>query len=452
MSETCFVLFPELKHCTIRTAIVCLDSLLGQLKRKDPDAAIEKIVFGNDFKLQIRVAKNYSGVNYTGFLSERQERRQASCVLPENSSVSFVINEMEKLKRQLYPWILQRGWYSVESINFQNNLFVIERSKQIMTTEKLHKTLFPNQPPSKLLLIDGSNLLCEGYYATTKDGKDPYRNAAGVYTNGVFAMTKRLLWLLRDYRPTHVAICWDVSRDSLFRCQLYPHYKGLRDEKPTALKEQYETAWRLFEKMGIYQAKVESYEADDLMGTLARRWSEEVGDPCYLVSNDHDLYQLLNENVSILQRQRKGQGDHLYTKDDFIQEHSMDPHQWIDVKALLGESGKSSDNIPGVKGVGEAAAFPLIRQYGSIEELYNCIHELEGTPFKRYIKPLLQDSEMAALSKQLVRIVTDVSELQHVRMDTLKLSVNKSAMIHAFKALEFHSIINDIVEGRYRAS
>jgi 5'-3' exonuclease len=263
-------------------------------------------------------------------------------------------------------------------------------------------------------------------------------------------MVRRLLWLLRDYRPTHLAICWDVSRESLFRRQLYPEYKGLREKKPASLEEQYETAWQLFEKMNIPQFKVQGYEADDLLGTIAQRWKEEVGDPCYLVSSDHDLYQMLDENVSIL-RYKKGQGDGLYTRSDFVKEYGIEPRQWIDVKALLGEPGKG-DNIPGVKHVGEDGAFPLIQQYGCIENLYNNIHELEGTKFKRYIKHLLRDSETAAISKKLVRIVTDVPELQSTQMDELTLRIDKAAMIGEFQRLGFKTILNEIAEGKYKAS
>ncbi|MED0726595.1 5'-3' exonuclease H3TH domain-containing protein, partial [Aneurinibacillus aneurinilyticus] len=139
-------------------------------------------------------------------------------------------------------------------------------------------------------------------------------------------------------------------------------------------------------------------------------------------------------------------------KADFMKEFSIEPRQWIDVKSLLGESGKNSDNIPGVKGVGEEGAFPLIRKYGSIEELYNCIHELEGTPLKRYIKPLLRDHELAVLSKKLVRIVIDVPDLQHLQLDDLRIKIDKAAMIKEFTALGFHTILSEIKEGRYRTS
>lgn len=468
MMETCHVLFPSAHRCTVRSIIFCLDSLLTQLQKQDANAAVEeitlirkkekdlnaateKIVVANDLQLQLKVSQKSTGIHYNGLPEAKQEGKLATCLLPENSSVTFVIQQIKGLIRQLYPWLLQRGWYTIKSITFQDGVLTFMRSESIMTHEKLRKVMFPGHPSSRLMLLDASSMLCEGYYATAKKGIEVQRNAMGFYTNGVYAMTRKLLWLLRDYHPTHLAMCWDVSRDSLLRRRLYPEYKGLRSEKPASLKEQYQTAQFLFERMGITQLKVEGYEADDLVGTLADRWTEEVGDPCYIVSADHDLYQLLNENVSILQHKRE-QGKTLYTQMDFVREYGIEPRQWIDVKALLGESGMTSDNIPGVKGVGEEGALLLIQQYGSIEELYNRIHELEGTKLKRYIKPLLQDSELANLSKQLVRITTDVPDLQHIEMDDLRIRIDKAAMINEFKTLGFHTILSEIKEGRYRAS
>ncbi len=453
MKNTCHVLFsnPKFQRCNIRNVIFGIESLLSQLKRKDPNAAVKQIVLGNDFQLQFKVSEKITGVNYNGLTEVKQEGLITTCLLPENSSVAFIIQQLSGFIRKLYPWLLQRGWYPVKSITFQDGVLSIERTEHIMTIEKLRKIKFPGQPAYKLLLIDASSMLCECYFATTKNDTEVQPNAAGFYTNGVYAMTRKLLWLLRDHQPTHLGMCWDVSRESLFRRKLYPDYKGLRDEKPVALQEQFGTAQILFERMGIPQLKVEGYEADDLVGTLSYRWTEEVGDPCFIVSSDRDLYQLLNESVSILQN-KKEQQKMLYTKADFTKEYSIEPRQWIDVKSLLGESGKSSDNIPGVKGVGEEGAFPLIRKYGSIEALYNCIHELEGTPLKRYIKPLLRDHELAVLSKKLVRIVTDVPDLQHLQLDDLRIKIDKAAMIKEFKTLGFHTILSEIKEGRYRTS
>ncbi|MED0709794.1 hypothetical protein, partial [Aneurinibacillus aneurinilyticus] len=171
MKNTCHVLFsnPESQRCNIRNVIFGIESLLSQLKRKDPNAAIEKIVLGNDFQLQLKVSEKITGVNYNGLTEAKQEGLIATCLLTENSSVAFVIQQLRGLIRKLSPWLLQKGWYPVKSITFQDGVLSIERTEHIMTIEKLRKIKFPGQSAYKLLLIDASSMLCEGYFATTKN-------------------------------------------------------------------------------------------------------------------------------------------------------------------------------------------------------------------------------------------------------------------------------------------
>ncbi|WP_110111914.1 5'-3' exonuclease H3TH domain-containing protein [Bacillus sp. CGMCC 1.16541] len=289
-----------------------------------------------------------------------------------------------------------------------------------------------------LLLIDGFNLLSRCYFATSygREEADLSRNSQGLYVNALKVTLQKILQLTKQYEVTHVVVAWDVKRDETKRKGLYADYKGTRGELPEPLIQQYETLKEVFDKVGIPQMSVNFYEADDIIGVFSARWSKEQEQDCLIYSNDRDLLQLLTPHVSqIIAMKRKGEV--VYTMDDFKREYDISPSQWIDVKALLGDK---SDNIPGVPGVGEKAALPLIQQYGSIKNLYEELHELDTT-FKRYKKKLVEGEELAYLSKQLVEIETSIDLLDNIKWEELQFFYERQKWVEELRRLELNIML-----------
>ncbi|MGG1687607.1 5'-3' exonuclease [Pseudalkalibacillus sp. NRS-1564] len=273
----------------------------------------------------------------------------------------------------------------------------------------------------RLVLIDGFNLLSRGYFATAygKSEDQLSQTPEGLYTNALRVKLQKIISLVKEYEPTHFVVTWDVKRNEVKRKALYEEYKGTREDLPGPLIQQYETAVNLFKATGIPQMSVEGFEADDVMGTLSDRWTKEGLGDCYIYSNDRDLLQLLNPSVSQIIAIRK-EGDRVYTEEHFKTEYGITPDQWIDVKALLGDK---SDNIPGVAGVGDKAALPLIQQYGSVQGVYENISELDSK-FNRYRKKLIDGEEFAKLSLELVTIERAIPDLDDYSFANCRLDMD----------------------------
>jgi 5'-3' exonuclease len=283
-----------------------------------------------------------------------------------------------------------------------------------------------------LLLIDGFNLLSRCYFATAygKEMHDLPRNSKGQFTNAIRVTIQKLLMLVREHEPTHITVAWDVKRDETLRREKYADYKGTRNELPEPLIQQFETLVELFDTIGISQLTIPRYEADDIIGTLVNRWRKEKDGECIIYSNDRDLLQLLCEKTSQLISIKRDEIK--YTLSHFQEEYGITPLQWIDVKALLGDK---SDNIPGVAGVGDKAALPLIQQYGAVEFIYENFETLDPK-YKRYLKKLEAGRDMAILSKDLCTIFTDVPDLIEHDLEMCKYELDKQAVREALQALE----------------
>lgn len=277
----------------------------------------------------------------------------------------------------------------------------------------------------RLILIDGFNLLSRGYFATAygKSEEQLSKTSEGLFTNALRVKLQKIMSLINDYEPTHFVVTWDVKRNEVKRKALYEDYKGTREDLPAPLIQQYETAVNLFNATGIPQMSVEGFEADDVIGTLSDRWTNEGHGDCYIYSNDKDLLQLLNPAVSQIIAIRK-EGDRVYTEEHFKTEYGITPNQWIDVKALLGDK---SDNIPGVAGVGDKAALPLIQQYGSVQGVYESIGILDSR-YNRYRKKLTEGEELAKLSLELVTIERAIPELDLYSFAECKLDLDVNQM------------------------
>ena len=243
----------------------------------------------------------------------------------------------------------------------------------------------------KFVLIDGNSLLNRAYYATPVfTAKD------GFPTNGIFGFVKLLLKIISDKKPSYLAVAFDLHAPT-FRHEMYADYKAGRKPMPEDLVVQVPVLKEVLSLMKIRICELAGYEADDVIGTLARKFGVQT----YIYTGDRDSYQLVDENTSVCYT-RKGVSDILeLSAENFQSEVGLNPAQIIDLKALMGDK---SDNIPGVPGVGEKSAMQLLADYGNLDEIYAHLGEIKGALGKK----LADNKESAYFSRKLAAIDTDV--------------------------------------------
>ncbi len=243
----------------------------------------------------------------------------------------------------------------------------------------------------KFVLIDGNSLLNRAYYATPVfTAKD------GFPTNGIFGFVKLLLKIISDKKPSYLAVAFDLHAPT-FRHEMYADYKAGRKPMPEDLVVQVPVLKEVLSLMNIRICELAGYEADDVIGTLARKFGVQT----YIYTGDRDSYQLVDENTSVCYT-RKGVSDILeLSAENFQSEVGLNPAQIIDLKALMGDK---SDNIPGVPGVGEKSAMQLLADYGNLDEIYAHLGEIKGALGKK----LAGNKESAYFSRKLATIDTDV--------------------------------------------
>lgn len=248
----------------------------------------------------------------------------------------------------------------------------------------------------KLLLIDGHSMLNRAYYALP-----PLSNSKGIYTNAVLGFLNIMQKFLETEAPDYFAVAFD-EHGPTFRHQMFPEYKGTRKAADEEFRMQVPMIQELLLAMDIPVIKQAGIEADDILGTIAKS-AQAKGLFVSIVSGDRDLFQLCDDHIKLcIPRTKKGVTEvEAYTKKEFIEETGVTPTEFIDVKALMGDS---SDNIPGVAGIGEKGAFSIIKQYKNIETAYENLDSI--TP-KRAMEGLRDHMDMARLSKELATIKTD---------------------------------------------
>jgi len=241
-------------------------------------------------------------------------------------------------------------------------------------------------------LLDGTNLLYRAFFAIRM-----LNSPSGQPSNAVYGMAAMLLKLIEDYKPDGVVVAFDKGRNT-FRNQLYSEYKGTRQETPVELSEQFEPAKEFIRLLGIPILDSDEYEADDIIGTLARAVANTEGWKARIVSGDKDLLQLIDAEVEML-LVRKGMTDVEVLDIPAFQEiYGITPDVFVEVKALMGDS---SDNIPGVPGVGEKTALKLIKEYGNLVSVYENVEQISG---KKLQENLRNNKDKAELSLELSRI------------------------------------------------
>lgn len=242
----------------------------------------------------------------------------------------------------------------------------------------------------KLLLIDGHAILHRAFHALP-----PMNNRAGTQTNAVYGFTNMLLQGLGDLAPTHLAVAFDLPQPT-FRMQIWTQYQEKRPEMQGNLAEQIPLVHELLEALAISYFEVAGYEADDILGTL----SQNNGDVT-IVTGDRDMLQLINEKVKVVVPVKGLAITKTYDEKTVIAEFGVKPSQWVDIKALKGDS---SDNYPGVRGIGPKTAEKLISQFETLENVYKNLEKID----KKTAAKLAEGVEMAGLSQKLARILTDV--------------------------------------------
>ena len=248
----------------------------------------------------------------------------------------------------------------------------------------------------KLVLIDGNSIINRAFY-----GLPQLSNSKGVHTNAVYGFMNILLKILGQEKPSYLAVAFDLKGPT-FRHKMYAEYKGNRKGMPEDLAEQMPLLKNLLKAMKISIVELEGYEADDLLGTLAKR-GEKAGMKVSVISGDRDLLQLVTDNIMVRIPKTKSSGTEVedYTPEDVKEKYQLSPSQIIDLKAIMGDS---SDNYGGVPGIGEKGATKLLVEFGSVEEAYARIEEISATKTKNALR---EHYDQALLCKKLATIETE---------------------------------------------
>ncbi|QUI23453.1 DNA polymerase I [Vallitalea pronyensis] len=281
----------------------------------------------------------------------------------------------------------------------------------------------------KVLLIDGNSIMNRAYY-----GLPLLSNSEGVYTNAVLGFLNIILKAIKDEEATHIGVAFDLKAPT-FRHEKYKEYKGNRKGMPDELRMQMPIIKDVLKAMDISIFEMEGYEADDVLGTLAHQ-CEKIGVDTTVLSGDRDLLQLATKHIKIsIPKTKKGSTTiENYFEADVLERYGVTPTEFIDLKGLMGDS---SDNIPGVPGIGEKTAIKIIATYHSIEEAYRHIDQLKPP---RAAKNLEEHYDLALLSKELATICVDCDVC--FDKDSLKIdNIYNEATYKLFKQLEFKRLL-----------
>ena len=283
----------------------------------------------------------------------------------------------------------------------------------------------------RLIIIDGNSIINRAFYALPD-----MSNSEGLKTNAIFGFVRMMFKIIEDYQPTHMSVAFDKKAPT-FRHKQYADYKAGRKKMPDELAQQLQPLKDLLDKFNINRLEIEGYEADDLIGTVARL-GEENDFKVYIVTGDKDAIQLASHKTTTLIT-KKGVGEvEEYDYDSVLERYEMTPTQFIDLKGLMGDK---SDNIPGVPGVGEKTGIKLLKQYSTIENLIEHTDELKGSIKKK----IEENKDLALMSKELATIITNVPI--EVKLEDLEYGdYNKDDVVEKFKEFGFTSLITKLLD------
>lgn len=280
----------------------------------------------------------------------------------------------------------------------------------------------------KFLLIDGSSLIFRAFFAirnlTTKDG---------IHTNAVYGFLNMYRNALDLIKPDYVVVAFDKAGPTI-RNKDYEEYKGTRDKTPPELSMQFGMLKDILDSLNVIHLDSHDYEADDILGTLSKKAGEE-GIQSYLLTGDRDYFQLVTESAHVLYTKKGISELEIYDIDKIKERYDINPLDLIEVKGLMGDT---SDNIPGVPGVGEKTAIKLIKEYGNIEKIYENLDKVSGKKLKENLE---DNMEIAYMSRKLGKIITDVPLDQEIEDFKLK-EPDADALYEKFTKLEFNTFKN----------
>ena len=285
----------------------------------------------------------------------------------------------------------------------------------------------------KVILVDGNNLLFRSYFATAYTG-NTMRNSKGFPTNGLYGLVNMLNKIIREEKPEYMLVAFDKGKT--FRHEKYLDYKGGRNETPDDLKRQFSVAKKLVPLMGIKCFEIDNYEADDIIGTYSKMALIDPEFETTIVSSDKDLLQLINEETEVKLLKQK---DYIRMNEEtFMDTYGIKPIRMIDLKGLMGDA---SDNIPGVKGIGEKTALKLLQEYDSLENVYDNIDNIKGATKQK----LIDGKESAFMSKDTATIYNEVPviySLEELKYD----GPDVNGLREIYSDLEFYSFLKDFKE------
>ena len=280
----------------------------------------------------------------------------------------------------------------------------------------------------KVILVDGNNLMFRSYYATLYSGS-MMTNSEGFPTNALYGFVNMMNKIISEENPEYIMVAFDIGKT--FRHEKYDYYKGKRDETPEDLKKQFPVAKKILNAMGIKYFELAGYEADDIIGTFAKKVDEEAEFVATIVSSDKDLLQLISEDVDVKLLKQK---DYIrMNREVFMNTYGLEPIKMIDLKSLMGDQ---SDNIPGVKGIGEKTAIKLLQTYSSLDGVYQNIENIKGATKQK----LITDKDNAYMSYDIATIYREVPI--DTNLDNIKYQNELTdELINIYNDLDFHSLL-----------
>ncbi|WP_054939675.1 5'-3' exonuclease [Paenibacillus ihuae] len=285
----------------------------------------------------------------------------------------------------------------------------------------------------RVMIVDGMALLFRAFYATSYGGYIR-KTKAGLPTNAVYGFLQYFFDAVSTFEPSHVVCCWDMGKGT-FRTEKYDGYKSNRIDAPLELIPQFDLVKEVVAELGVPNIGLVGYEADDCIGTLAACYGGES--EVYILTGDHDMLQLVNDNVKVV-IMKKGRSNYkVYDPAELLEEKGLTPRQVIDLKGFMGDT---SDNYPGVKGIGEKTALKLLTEYGTVEGVIENLHLLP----KGVRSKIEADLDMLHLSRELAEIRCDVPVVCTLAECLWELQRETAA--RKFQELEFGSLMHLIGE------
>lgn len=285
----------------------------------------------------------------------------------------------------------------------------------------------------KLMIIDGSSLIYRAFYAlpllTTKDG---------IYTNGIYGFLTMFYKVKEEQKPDYICVAFD-KKGPTFRSEEYDQYKANRQSTPSELVQQFPIIREILDAMKVKYLELSGFEADDIAGTLAKMAEKESMDVT-LVTGDKDYLQLATDNTKVLITRKGITEVEEFDRNAIVEKYGITPEQMIDLKGLMGDQ---SDNIPGVPGIGEKTGLKLLKEYDTIENIYENIENISGKKLK---ENLIENKHLAFLSRKLGEIMTSVPlglEFEELQLE----EPNLEDLIKLYERLEFNSLLSKITDG-----